>query len=320
MLTPTALLWTRAGAGALLFLIGTQSYGIWRARRQTGQAWPTVPGTVLESTLERHGISGDRYAAVVRYRYRVGEKDYTSNRIRAGGRQVVPRASAQALADKYPLGARVRVHHDPERPAHAVLEPGRDANMAIMIAVLILFVVIEAVLVSILVNDGELPTTPGGMPWFAYFMPALALVVGVAGFVQYFQTSRLARESEHWPTAAGTIAEAGVTTQVRETEKGNRYEVYCPWVSYSYRVGTSDLRGNAVGWGWIAYYASEESAAAAIARYPQGARVTVYYDPVDPERAVLDPTARSGRAAPLIFGILFGGTGALFLWFMILIG
>jgi hypothetical protein len=48
--------------------------------------------------------------------------------------------------------------------------------------------------------------------------------------------------------------------------------------------------------------------------------VTVHYDPLDPERAVLDPTARSGRAAPLIFGALFGGVGALFLWFMILIG
>ena len=55
MLTPTALLWTQVGAGALAFLVGTQSYGIWQARRKTGQAWPTVPGTVLESTLERHG-------------------------------------------------------------------------------------------------------------------------------------------------------------------------------------------------------------------------------------------------------------------------
>ena len=75
-----------------------------------------------------------------------------------------------------------------------------------------------------------------------------------------------------------------------------------------------------MGWGWIAYYANEENAAAAIAQYPVGAPVTVHYDPLDPERAVLDPTARTGRAAPLLFGMVFGGIGALFLWCMILIG
>jgi hypothetical protein len=322
MLTPTALLWTRVGAAVLGLLIGTQSYGIWRSRRQTasGKAWPFVPGEVIESAVERHGISGDQYSAVVRYRYRVGSKDYEGDRIRIGGHRILTQAGAQARANKYSIGRRVRVYYDPQRPAHAVLEPGKSANMAPMIAFLLVFLAIEAVLVSILVNGGELPTTPGGLPWFAYFLPVLAIVVGGAGIGQYVQTRRLAHESERWPSAAGTITLSAVAVGTRETEKGRSYNVYSAEIGYSYRIGNSEYRGHAVGWGWDAYHGSPESAEAAIAKYPKGANVIVHYDPLDPERAVLDPQAPTGRAAPLVFGLVFGGVGALMLWSFVMIG
>jgi hypothetical protein len=322
MLTPTALLWTRIGAGVLGLLIGTQSYGIWRARRQTasGKSWPFVPGEVIESTVERHGISGDQYAATVRYRYRVGNKDYEGDRIRAGGHRALTQAGAQARASKYSIGRRLRVYYDPQHPARAVLEPGKNANMAPMMVFLLVFLAIEAVLVSILANGGELPTTPGGMPWFAYFLPVVAIVLGGAGIGQYVQTRHLARESERWPSAPGTITRSAVGVGTRERENGKSYNVYSADIGYSYRIGNSDYRGHVVGWGWDAYYGSPDSAEAAIAKYPKGANVIVHYDPLDPERAVLDPQAPTGRAAPLLFGLVFGGVGALFLWFMILIG
>jgi len=42
--------------------------------------------------------------------------------------------------------------------------------------------------------------------------------------------------------------------------------------------------------------------------------VTVYYDPTQPEIAVLDPTNKSGVAAPLLTGIFLIAVGSLFLF------
>ena len=106
MLTPTTMLWTQIGAGVFALLIGTESYGIWQARKQTGA--------------------------------------------------------------------------------------GKSANMALMIVFLALFIAIETVLVSTLANDGKVPRTPGGMPWFVFLLPALAIFFGCAGIVQYVQLRRAA--------------------------------------------------------------------------------------------------------------------------------
>ena len=42
---------------------------------------------------------------------------------------------ALEVTDRYPVGAEVQVHFDPEDPANAVLEPGADASTYGMFAI-----------------------------------------------------------------------------------------------------------------------------------------------------------------------------------------
>ena len=322
MLTPTALLWTRVGAGAFLLLIGTQSYGIWRARNQTrsGRNWPTVRGEVTASSVERHSMDADQFAVTLRYRYRVGEKDYEGDRIRIGGKKITSRAHAETMAAKYPPGCKVTVHYDPKKPARAVLEAGKSANTAVTVAVLLLFVAIEAVLASILLNGGELPTTPNGVPWFVFMVLLVPIVLGGACIVHYVQIRQLARTSARWPTVTGRITASRVSSFIERDEDGDETEKFLANVQYAYRVGAANYRGNAVNWGWTSIYADRDNAAAALAKYPADSTVTVYYDPADPDHAVLDPAGRRGRAAPLIAGFFLGGIGVFMTWAFWMIG
>ena len=64
-------------------------------------------------------------------------------------------------------------------------------------------------------------------------------------------------------------------------------------------------------WGWTALYPDRSSAEAIAAQYPVNSDVTVFYDPTRPETAVLDPTNKSGVAAPLWVGLFLIAIGLI---------
>ena len=91
-------------------------------------SWPVVPGEILESHLELTGGSdirtrGDRYEWEVRYRYTVEGEVREGTRLRYGHERPTT-DEAQTLAERYPEGRVVDVHHHPRRPGRAVLETG----------------------------------------------------------------------------------------------------------------------------------------------------------------------------------------------------
>jgi Protein of unknown function (DUF3592) len=51
-----------------------------------------------------------------------------------------------------------------------------------------------------------------------------------------------------------------------------------------------------------------------VARYPDGAAVTVYYDPVDPSDSVLEPGGTRGIAFLRLIGWAFAAGGLFFLY------
>jgi hypothetical protein len=105
----------------------------WRqANRAKG--WPTVEGRVVASKADSYrtrGGSGTQgplvtmYEPRVEYSYVVEGREYHSTQVSFGARvSTQAREAAAERAARYPAGAKVAVHYNPEHPTVAVIETG----------------------------------------------------------------------------------------------------------------------------------------------------------------------------------------------------
>jgi hypothetical protein len=94
------------------------------ARAHTSVGWPTVPGVVEQSKVEKIPTlrSGTFYRLALRYRYQVDGADQLGDRAMFGPVRVSNQDLIESLADRFPVGAQVTVHYDPADPATAVLD------------------------------------------------------------------------------------------------------------------------------------------------------------------------------------------------------
>ena len=121
--------------------------------------WPTVSGTVTHSDVRASGTGSDQtFKAVVKYKYSVDGKGYTSDRIsfRIAGIKFKTRALANAFLNEYDRGESVTVHYDTEDPKTACLKPGRKGAWIGLVgfALIALGVAIDATALVTLVKSG----------------------------------------------------------------------------------------------------------------------------------------------------------------------
>lgn len=86
----------------------------------TSRTWHTAPGEIIEARV--HAFSGRRYKAVITYRYIVGGRQHTANRLSFGYWGSYDRAAPAAIVARYAPGTAVPVLHDSRWPRLAVLE------------------------------------------------------------------------------------------------------------------------------------------------------------------------------------------------------
>lgn len=245
MLTASALLWTRVGAGICLLIVANLIYSLWK-----------MPSQVAAGKIRAK----------------------TSGKVPTLGK-----------ASRTPL-----------------------------VVFLIVFGTVDTILIVHSIA-GKVLTSAGGFPLFGLALPLLAIVVGIAAFLQFFMQRAQANASLRWPSTTGKITLADVVMDQRRDDDhdGNRdrtVTVYRPDVRYAYTVGGREFDGSAWKWGWIAFYPDEPSAWKAIAKYATGARVSVFYDPAAPENAILEPGDRSGSWGSVVFGAMFVIGGGLMFW------
>ncbi|WP_424629281.1 DUF3592 domain-containing protein [Bradyrhizobium sp. SYSU BS000235] len=141
----------------------------------------------------------------------------------------------------------------------------------------------------------------------------------IGAFVQYGMQRKQITASMRWPTVLGKITEVGIVAEERREDDADDARtrtttVYRSDVQYAYAVGGREFHSNAWKWGWTALYPDEASARGPIAKYATGASVPVFYNPENPEEAILEPGNKDGRAALLIFAAMFVIAGAIMLW------
>lgn len=142
-------------------------------------------------------------------------------------------------------------------------------------------------------------TTDTVLRWLL-LLPLLFVVAGgVMSFLGVRQLMR-AQASTSWPTVTGVVTIAELGKQV-----GNERDTsttYSTDISYDYVAKDRSYVNSAINFADV--NSSDPSAARRILkRYPVGKQVTVYYNPADPQNAVLEPGA-TGRSW---FLPLFGG-------------
>jgi hypothetical protein len=118
-------------------------------------------------------------------------------------------------------------------------------------------------------------------------------------------------QSRLWPAASGTVVE----TFVRECERTSESStsptlLYEPVVRYTYEVNGEKRESRQIA--FLVVLGSKEAAEKVIAKYPEGAKVTVYYHPKRPYLAVLEPGRWFGAfLCSIVAGAVFLGVGAV---------
>ena len=128
-----------------------------------------------------------------------------------------------------------------------------------------------------------------------FIVVGLALLAGtVAVVLGTHERLEAARASDAWPTTEGEVVEAWMSRNLGAH------------VRYRYTVAGIDYESDRIR---LVRKFWSDGRSEIVARYPEGRRVMVAYDPLDPSNAVLEPGTSWGavakkRIAPVLLGIV----------------
>jgi hypothetical protein len=166
----------------------------------------------------------------------------------------------------------------------------------VMLLVMLAFTASLALIAFILRRIVSRNGTLGVPGFFAVFLVSGGLLAVGLGGREFF----LGRESMHWLRTDGVIRSAQLSSE-SGTDGGTTYGAK---VSYEYRVDGFSYVGTRICFG--DYQTSEGGHARSILdRYGPGAKVPVFYDPSNPNRAVLETGVHGGVWLPLGVGSAF---------------
>jgi hypothetical protein len=115
--------------------------------------------------------------------------------------------------------------------------------------------------------------------------------------------------SARWAQGEGRVADWNVELDTRYRQGGRTDTYWLVDVVYAYDVGgaeyTSTIKSR---------YPSQQGADEFLARYPVDKPLTVYYDPEDPERAVLERGIGWMTVLKLLAGLAFASVG---IWWLV---
>ena len=95
------------------------------AAKQSARDWSSTMGVVITSAVQvKRGYKSRSEIPVVVYQYQVNGKPYTGQVVKAGEQFFSVRiyGDAQKTVARYPVGAQVMVHYNPENPQESALE------------------------------------------------------------------------------------------------------------------------------------------------------------------------------------------------------
>jgi len=135
--------------------------------------------------------------------------------------------------------------------------------------------------------------------------PLIFIGIGLLLIFIYFRNLAKVRASQAWPAVQGTVIESWVRRTESTDDDGSVSYSYYPEIQYQYQVMGSQYQGDKITFG-LKSGGNRTKAEKAIAKYPTGANVTIYYQPDKPENAVLERSITKGLLFSGILLILLG--------------
>lgn len=108
---------------ALLFVVSCAALPQYFKIRKSSQ-WPTVQGVITVSEILFHRGRFEGYTGNIRYRYRVGDREYLGTRRTFAAVHLGTLDGWRQVLAPYPVRKTVTVYYDPSHPDVAVLVPG----------------------------------------------------------------------------------------------------------------------------------------------------------------------------------------------------
>ncbi len=136
------------------------------------------------------------------------------------------------------------------------------------------------------------------------------LFVGVGAALLCLETRNLtkAKASRDWLSTDGII----LYTDYKRTSVGRRLS-NAPYVTYSYQVQGIGYTSNVLSFG------DDLTSSERFAEYPSGRRVTVYFDPEDPQEATLVKGVGTSTMAGVRYAQVILGLSLAFLAYLVII-
>jgi len=129
--------------------------------------------------------------------------------------------------------------------------------------------------------------------------------VGVMFIYLWYRDVRKAWATRSWPVTSGHVLTSRVESRRGRSKRNNtNITVYDPQVVYEYMVNEVSYQGKQIGIGGGFATRTQQDVERKIAPYAAGASVRVFYDPTDPQQAVLEHSVSSGVAFLLLGGFI----------------
>ena len=126
---------------------------------------------------------------------------------------------------------------------------------------------------------------------------------GVAAVIFGFRNRKKAEESAGWPGVEGVIMNAWIDESRETDEDGYTSYTYTPKWQYQYQLGGQTYSSQKISFGGEKGYGSRKKAEEELTKYPMSSRVWVYYNPQNPEEAVL-LQGKKGTMIGIIVGVI----------------
>ena len=129
-------------------------------------------------------------------------------------------------------------------------------------------------------------------------------VIGLVFLLITVNGRRQAEASQAWPSTSGRVVKTWVQETIERDDDGFTEYKYTPHIQYEYSAGGARYTGERLNFGFTSVYGEMGPAEEALDLYPMGSQVTVYYNPEQPQDAVLDREMQGG-----VLGYVIGGIG-----------